>query len=103
MHIPSICGACLGFSGDDKVVSLHVPAVAQDGQNHPRYSFDVEHDAEQPNQLVLRLLELDQDNFIRVVQSSISFPLDLLADLVNKRQATAEEVAAWRSVSDEDA
>jgi hypothetical protein len=102
MHILSIRGACLGFSGDDQVISIHVPAAAEDGQKHPRYSFDIEHDAEQPNQLVLRLLELDQDNFIRVVQSSISFPVDLLADLVSRRKATTEEVAAWRTISDDD-
>jgi hypothetical protein len=102
MHIPRLRGACLGFSGDNQVVSLHVPAADQDGQEHPRYSFDLEYDADQPSTLILRLLELDQDSFICAVQRSISFPANLLADLVDRRRATAEEMAEWQAVPDED-
>jgi hypothetical protein len=103
MHNLSIRGACLGFSGDDRVISLHVPAAGDSGQEHPRYSFDLEYDADQPDQVVLRLLETDQDNFIQTVQRSIGFPISLLADLISQRRATAEEVAAWQdpSVGDE--
>ena len=101
MHIPRLRGACLGFSGDDQVVSLHVPAVGEDGHEHPRYSFDLEYDADQPSTLTLRLLELDQDSFICAIQRSIPFPVGLLADLVERRKATAEEVAEWKAVPDE--
>jgi hypothetical protein len=103
MHNFSVRGACFGFSGpDDQVVSLNVPAANEDGQEHPFYSFDIEYDAEQPDRLTIRFLELDQDSFIRTIRKSVSFPVDLLADLVGKRKATAEEMATWRIPSDED-
>lgn len=101
MHIPPLREACLGFSGDDQVISLHVPVADEGGQEQSRYSFDLEYDADQPSNLILRLLELDRDSFICAVQRSISFPVSLLADLVDRRKATAEEMAEWRSMPDE--
>jgi len=103
MHNLPIRGACFGFSGPhDQVVSLNIPAVDEHGHEHTSYSFDIEYDPEQPDRLAVRLLELDQDRFIRTVQRSISFPVGLLADLVSKRKATAEEVAAWQATPDGD-
>jgi hypothetical protein len=93
--------ACLGFSGpEDQVVSLNVPLAAGDRHNSPFHAFDVEYDPEQPDKLVIRLLELDQDGFIRTALQSVPLPVDLLADLVSKRKATAEEVAEWTSWPD---
>jgi hypothetical protein len=103
MHIPPLRGACLGFSGDDQVVSLHIPAAGEDEQAPPRYSFDVEYDVDRPSNLIIRLLELDQDSFICAVQRSISFPVSLLADLVDRRKATADEMAEWQAIPDENA
>lgn len=98
-----IRGACLGFSGpDNQVFSLNVPAATDDGQEHLYYSFDIEYDAEQPDSLTICLLELDQDNFIHTVRKSIPFPVGLLSELLSRRKATAEEVAAWRTTSDGD-
>ena len=95
--------ACLGFAGpEDRVVSLNVPLAAEDGQNSSYHSFDVEYDSEQPNKLTIRLLELDQHGFIRTTLQSASFPVDLLADLVSRRKATAEEIAEWKAMADED-
>lgn len=95
--------ACLGFGGpEDQVFSLNVPLTAGDGQNSSYHSFDIEYDSEQPDTLTIRLLELDQHGFIRTALQSTSFPAVLLADLVSKRKATAEEVAEWKSIADED-
>ncbi|PVE21422.1 hypothetical protein DC522_26735 [Microvirga sp. KLBC 81] len=92
-----------GFSGpDDRVVSLNIPAANEDGRPHPFCSFDIEYDPEQPDMLTICLLEEDQDSFIRTVRESIPFPVRRLAELLSRREATAEEVAAWRSVADED-
>lgn len=94
MHDNRFRDACLGFSGpEDQVVSLNVPLATGDRQRSPYHAFDVEYDAEQPDRLVIRLLKLDQDGFIKTALESVSFPVDLLADLVRKRKATAEEVA----------
>jgi hypothetical protein len=93
--------ACLGFSGpDDQVVSLNVPLAKEDRQNSSYHSFDVEYDPEQSNKVTIRLLELDQDGFIKAALQSVSFPVDLLADLINKRKATAEEIEEWKTLSD---
>jgi hypothetical protein len=95
--------ACLGFSGpEDQVVSLNVPLAIEDGQNSSYHSFDIEYDSEQPEKLTIRLLELDQHGFIRAALQSTSFPVDLLTDLVRRRNATAEEVAEWKAMTDED-
>jgi len=95
--------ACLGFAGpEDRVVSLNVPLAAEDGQNSSYHSFDIEYDSEQPDKLTLRLLDLDQHGFIRTALQSATFPVDLLTDLVGRRKATAEEVAEWKSIADED-
>jgi hypothetical protein len=95
--------ACLGFSGpEDQVVSLNVPLAIEDGQNSSYHSFDIEYDSEQPEKLTIRLLELDQHGFISTALQSVSFPIALMADLVNKRKATDAEVAEWKSVADED-
>ncbi len=95
--------ARLGFAGpEDRVVSLNVPVGAEDGQNNSYHSFDIEYDAEQPDTLTIRLLELDQHGFIRTALQSALLPAVLLADLVSRRKATAEEVAEWKSVADED-
>ncbi|WP_414472763.1 hypothetical protein [Microvirga sp. M2] len=103
MHNPPIRGIRFGFSApDDQVVSLNVPAESDDGLEHPHYSFDIEYDPEHPDRVTLRLLELDQDAFIRTIWKSISFPVALLSDLIGKRTATPEEVAEWQTASDED-
>jgi hypothetical protein len=95
--------ACLGFSGpEDRVVSLNVPLARDDGRNSAFHSFDVEYVSEWPDMLTIRLFELDQHGFVRTALQSTSFPVLLLADLVNRREATAEEVAEWKSVADED-
>jgi|SRR5918994_820421 hypothetical protein len=95
--------ACLGFAGpEDRVVSLNIPLAAADGQNNSYHSFDIEYDAEQPDTLTIRLLELDQHGFIRTALQSASFPVVLLTDLVSRREATDEEVAEWKSIADED-
>ena len=95
--------ACLGFAGpEDRVVSLNIPLAAEDGQNNSYHSFDIEYDAEQPDTLTIRLLELDQHGFIRTALQSASFPVVLLTDLVSRREATDEEVAEWKSIADED-
>lgn len=103
MHNPDARGACFGFSApDDRAFSLNVPTVNEDGQVHPRYSFDIEFDPENPDRMVIRLLELDQDDFIRTVKTSMSFPVSLLGDLLSQRKATAEEVAEWQTDSDDE-
>jgi hypothetical protein len=95
--------ACLGFTGpQDRVVSLNVPLAMEDRQNNAYHSFDVEYDSEQPNTLTIRLLELDQHGFIRTVLQSAPFAVELLADLISRRTATAEEVAEWKAMTDED-
>src|SRR5919112_3359629 len=86
----------IGFSGpDDRVVSLNVPAIDENDRWHPARSFDLEYDPEQPDMLTICLLEEDQDNFIHRVRRSISFPAGQLAELLSRREATAEEVAVW--------
>ena len=93
----------IGFSGpDDRVVSLNIPAINENYTRHPVRSFDLEYDPEQPDMLTIRLLQEDQDNFIHTVRRSISFPARLLTELLSRREATAEEVAAWRSLPDDD-
>ncbi|MBL0404419.1 hypothetical protein JKG68_10605 [Microvirga aerilata] len=95
--------ARLGFSGpDDRVVSLNIPVAVEDRQNSSYHSFDIEYDSEQPNRLTIRLFELDQHGFITTALQSASFSVILLADLVSKRKATAEEVAEWKSIADDD-
>ena len=92
-----------GFSGpDDRVVSLNIPAVNENDRRHPVRSFDLEYDPEQPDMLTICLLEEDQDNFIHTVRRSISFPAGQLTELLSRREATAEEVAAWRSHAEDD-
>jgi hypothetical protein len=94
---------CLGFAGpEDRVVSLNVPLAVEYGQNSSYHSFDLEYDSEQPDKLTIRLLELDQHGFIRTTLESTSFPVDLLTDLVGRRKATAEEIAEWKAMTDED-
>jgi hypothetical protein len=101
MHDNRFRDACLGFSGpEDQVVSLNVPLATGDRQKSPYHAFDVEYDSEQPDRLVIRLLELDQDGFVTTALQSVAFPVDLLADLVSKRAATAEEIAEWTSWPD---
>ena len=95
--------ARLGFCGpEDRVVSLNIPLATEDRQNSPFHSFDIEYDSEEPDKLTIRLLELDQHGFIRTAVQSASFPAVLLADLVSRRKATAEEIAEWKSIADED-
>jgi hypothetical protein len=94
---------CFGFAGpDDEIMSLNVPAANEHGRAHPFYSFDIEYDPEQPEMLMVNLLETDPDDFIHAVRKSVPFPASLLAELVSRRKATAEEVATWRIGSDED-
>ena len=102
MNVSLVREARLGFAGpEDQVVSLNIPLAMEDGQNNSHHSFDVEYDSEQPDKLIIRLLELDQHGFIRTALQSASFPVNLLADLVTRRQATAKEVAEWKSIADE--
>lgn len=92
-----------GFSApDDRVFSLNIPAIADGGKEHPRYSFDIEFDPESPDRMVIRLLELDEDDFIRTVRTSASFPMSLLAELLSQRKATAEEIAGWQTAPDDE-
>jgi len=101
MHDYLMRDACLGFSGpEDQVFSVNVPLANGEGHNRPYHSFDVEYDPEQPNKVVIRLLELDQNGFITTALQSVSFPVELLADLVSKRRETAEEIAEWKSLPD---
>jgi len=95
--------ARLGFCGpEDRVISLNVPLATEGGQNSPYHSFDIEYDSERTEMLTIRLFELDQHGFVRTALQSASFPVLLLTDLVNRRKATAEEVAEWGGVADED-
>src|SRR5215210_3487646 len=92
-----------GFTGpDDRVVSLNISAINENDRRHPVRSFDLEFDPEQPDMLTICLLEEDQDDFIYTVRRSISFPARLLTELLSRREATGEEVAAWRSLPDDD-
>src|SRR5215217_2659163 len=103
MNVSLMREARLGFAGpEDRVVSLNVPLAAEDGQNSSYHSFDIEYNSEQPDKLTIRLLDLDQHGFIRTALQSATFPVDLLTDLVGRRKATAEEVAEWKSIADED-
>lgn len=103
MHKPDARGACFGFSApDDRVFSLHIPALSDDGYEHPRYSFDIEFDPETPDRMIVRLLELDEDNFIRAVRTSTSFPVTMLGELLSQRKATAEEIAGWQAAPDDE-
>jgi hypothetical protein len=103
MNVSLMREARLGFSApEDRVVSLNIPLAVEDGQNSSYHSFDIEYDSEQPSQLTIRLLELDQHGFIRTALQSASFPAALLADLVSKRKATDAEIAEWKSLADED-
>jgi len=95
--------ARLGFSGpEDQVISLNIPVAADDGQNSSFHSFDIEYASDRPDTLTISLFELDQHGFIRAALQSTSFPVGLLADLVNRRKATTEEVAEWKNVTDEE-
>jgi hypothetical protein len=93
----------LGFAGpDDRLISLNVPEESEAGQAHPLSSFDIEYDPEHPDRLIISLLGLDQDEFIYTVKKSIPFPARLIAELLSNRRATAQEIAAWQAISDED-
>jgi hypothetical protein len=52
--------------------------------------------------LTIRLFELDQHGFVTTSLQSASFPAVLLGDLASRRKATAEEVADWKSMADDD-
>ncbi|WP_230529922.1 hypothetical protein [Microvirga roseola] len=95
-------GVRFGFSGpDNRIMSFNVPAADDYGAEHPFYSFEVEYDPEEPDRLVICLMELDEDRFVRVARSSVPFSAWHLADLVTKRKATEEEEAAWKDAPDE--
>jgi hypothetical protein len=76
------------------MVSLNVPASTDDGQRHPFWTFNIEFDPDHTDHIVICLFEADADNFIHTVQKSIPFPARLLAELLSRRKATAQEVAA---------
>jgi hypothetical protein len=100
---PDAQEACFGFSApDDRVFSLNIPAMNGDGQEHSRYSFDIEFDPEAPDKMVVRLLELDEHNFIRAVHTSRSFPVGMLSELLSQRKATAEEIAGWQAAAEDE-
>jgi hypothetical protein len=63
-------------------------------QRYPLWTFDIEFDPDQIDHIVICLFEADTDNFIRTVQKSIPFPARLLAELLSRRKATAQEAAA---------
>jgi hypothetical protein len=96
--------AIFGFAGpDDRVVSLNVPALGENGETHPLHTFDIEFDPERPDMLSITLLEVDEDRFIHTVQKSKPFPARLLAELLSRRKATAQEAATWENCSEEEA
>jgi hypothetical protein len=91
-----------GFAApDDRIVSLNVPASTYDGQRHPFWTFDIEFDSDHPDHIGICLFEADADNFIRTVQRSIPFPARLLAELLSRRKATAQEAASWHAATDD--
>ena len=93
----------LGFAApDDRLTSLNIPAEAAFRQKDLSLSFDIEFDPEQPDRMTISLLEADEDRFIHTVRQSIPFPARLLAELLGRRMATAEEASAWRALDGEE-
>lgn len=99
----SCAGARFGFAGPtDCVTSLNIPADGANGQKHPSIRFEIEFDPDQPDRIMVGLLDLDEDGFVRTVQTSIPFPARFLAELLSRRKATAEEIAEWRTLDGEE-
>jgi hypothetical protein len=86
-----------GFAGPiDCIMSLNMPAEGVGGHKHPSTRFEIEFDPENPENLAVSLLDLDEAGFSYTVQRSISFPAKLVAELLSRRKATAEEAAEWQ-------
>ena len=87
---------------DDRLASLSLPAEGQFGERHPSLSFDIEFSQEEPDMITISLLDLDQDSFIHTLHRTVQFPARLLADLLSRRMATAEEAEAWQATDGEE-
>lgn len=87
----------LGFSApDDRLTSLNIPAEGPFGEMHPSLSFDIEFDQERPDIVTVSLMDLDDDHFVQSIHRTVRFPARLLAELLSRRKATAEEATAWQ-------
>jgi hypothetical protein len=101
--VTAVEDARFGFAGaDNRLFSLNIPAEGEAGGKNPLVSFDLEYDLDQPEMLTVSLMGLDKDNFVRTVRKSIVFPTSVIADLLSRRKATPEEIAAWQDTADED-
>jgi hypothetical protein len=97
---PAFDQARFGFAGpDDRLMSINIPAEGEDQEDGT--SFELEFDPEQPDRVFFSMMGLDEDGFIHTIRRSIPFPARLLAELLSRRKATAEEVKGWQS-ADED-
>jgi hypothetical protein len=96
-------GIRFGFSApDDRVSSLNIPGEGSFGQKHPSLSFDIEFDHEQPDAVTISLHDLDENGFIQAVHRTVQFPARLLAELLSRRRATAEETSMWQTSESEE-
>lgn len=96
-------GVRFGFSApEDRLASLNLPAESFFGERHPSLSFDIEFSQERPDTVTISLLERDDDGFIHTVHRTAQFPARLLAELLSRRRATAEEASAWQTPEGEE-
>ena len=96
-------GMRFGFSApEDRLASLNLPAESFFGEKHPSLSFDIEFSQERPDTVTISLLERDDDGFIHTVHRTAQFPARLLAELLSRRRATAEEASAWQTPEGEE-
>jgi hypothetical protein len=72
------------------------------GKSHSTLSFDIEFDQEQPDRITISLMDLDEDDFIRTVHRTVQFPARLLAELLSRWKATAEEAGTWKVLESEE-
>ncbi len=87
---------------ESRLASLNVPAEGLYGKNDSTLSFEIEFDQDHPDRITISLMDLDEDNFIRTVHRTIQFPARLVAELLSRRKATAEEERLWSSSEAED-
>jgi hypothetical protein len=87
---------------DNRLTSLNIPAEGAYGKSDPTLSFDVEFDQDHPDRIAISLMDLDEDGFIRTVHRTVQFPARLLAELLSRRKATAEEAREWRAPGTEE-
>jgi hypothetical protein len=96
-------GMRFGFSApEDRLTSLNIPAESFYSEKHPSLSFDIEFSQERPDTVTIGLLERDGDGFIHTVHKTVQFPARLLAELLSRRRATAEEASAWQALDGEE-